>query len=54
MSTDMRLLAASEVALCIGAPQGEPGGGSFTGDSKRHVEEGFGNGASLIYRGSVR
>ena len=29
------------------------GGGFVTGDSVRHVQEGFGNGACL-YRGSVR
>jgi len=34
--------------LSIGAPVGEPGGGSFTGTFERLMKNGSGNGLSLV------
>ena len=46
LSSTRRL--CKQATLSIGAPVGEPEGGSFTGTFKRQMKAGSGNGASLI------
>jgi len=48
-------LETEHLSLYTVASQGEPGmGESFTGDSDRHVKEGFGSGILSLYKRSVK